>query len=120
MTYIPSETFPVAPFLPADEWWEKELAASRASAKALLATGKPPAAPVLSTTQPHYTTLKPEPIDVIEGWGFDKNFYRANAIKYIARAGRKDASKEGTIKDLEKAISYLRREINALNGNPSW
>jgi hypothetical protein len=68
--------------------------------------------------QPHYATLTPEPIEVIEKWGL--NFYRANAIKYIARAGKKDATTEGTIKDLEKAISYLRREANALRGTPGW
>lgn len=71
-----------------------------------------------TTNQSHYASMKPEPIEVVEAWGL--NFYRANALKYIARAGKKDTTKEGTIKDLEKAISYLRREVNALNGQPAW
>lgn len=64
----------------------------------------------------HYTALSPEPIDVIEAWGL--GFRLANAIKYIARAGRKDPAK--TIEDLDKAIAYLKRERNAINGTPGW
>lgn len=67
---------------------------------------------------PYYGSLKPEPIEVIEGWGL--SYARGNAVKYIARAGKKVATKEETIKDLEKAISYLKREINTLNGQPGW
>ena len=37
------------------------------------------------------------------------NFNRGNAIKYIARAGRKEGSE--TLTDLEKAKWYLEREI---------
>lgn len=76
------------------------------------------APPASITTQAHYATLKPEPIEVIEGWGL--GYVRGNAIKYLARAGKKDQSVEGTIKDLEKAITYIRREINTLKGSPSW
>lgn len=72
-----------------------------------------------TVTQKHYATLKPEPIEIIEGWAL--NWYRGNAVKYIARAGKKDTTVEGTIKDLEKAISYLRREVNLLrDGKASW
>lgn len=74
--------------------------------------------PAVVTAQTHYAGLKPEPIDVIDGWGL--NYNRGNALKYLSRAGKKDQSKEGTIKDLEKAISYLKREINTLNGKPGW
>lgn len=42
------------------------------------------------------------------------NFCRGNAVKYIARAGAKDESKE--IEDLEKARWYLDREIERLKG----
>ncbi len=69
-------------------------------------------------TQKHYAELTPEPITVIEGWGL--SYLRGNAIKYLARAGKKDQTQEGTIKDLEKAISYIRREINTLQGKPGW
>jgi len=37
------------------------------------------------------------------------NFCRGNAVKYIARAGSKDGSKE--VEDLRKAIWYIEREI---------
>lgn len=58
----------------------------------------------------HYTDGKIEVIDFIE----DKNlsFHRGNAIKYIARAGKKDQSKE--IEDLKKAAWYIDREIKRL------
>ena len=51
-----------------------------------------------------------EPIDVIIDW--DLNMCRGTALKYISRAGRKDKNKE--IEDLEKAIFYLKKEIETL------
>lgn len=57
----------------------------------------------------HYTFGKYEVIDVIEDWNL--NFRMANAIKYIARAEYKDKK----IEDLEKAVWYLRREIEKEN-----
>lgn len=58
----------------------------------------------------HYTDGKIEVIDFIE----DKklNFHRGNAVKYIARAGKKDKFKE--VEDLEKAAWYINREIERL------
>lgn len=55
----------------------------------------------------HYTDGKIEVIDFIE----DKKlgFHLGNAIKYIARAGKKDPSKR--LQDLKKAEWYLKREI---------
>lgn len=50
---------------------------------------------------------KYETIDVIEAWGLGVNL--GNALKYVSRAGRK----EDTVKDLEKAIWYLNREVSA-------
>ncbi len=47
-------------------------------------------------------------IDVIEAWRL--NFHLGNAIKYILRAGRKPG--EHFADDVEKAIWYLRRELN--------
>lgn len=58
----------------------------------------------------HYNMGGVEVVDAIDAWKL--NFHRGNAIKYIARAGRKDASKE--IEDLEKAAYYLNREIQRL------
>lgn len=54
----------------------------------------------------HYKALDPEPIVAIEGWGL--GFCLGNAVKYIARAGRKT---ESPIDDLKKARWYLDREI---------
>ena len=55
----------------------------------------------------HYTDGKIEVIDFIEDKGL--GFHLGNAIKYIARAGKKDPSK--AVEDLEKARWYLDREI---------
>jgi hypothetical protein len=61
----------------------------------------------------HYNDGKIEVIDFIE----DKhlNFHRGNAVKYIARAGKKDKSKE--VEDLKKAQWYIEREIKKLEEN---
>lgn len=65
----------------------------------------------------HYTDGKIEVIDFIE----DKNlnYHRGNAVKYIARSGKKDHAKE--IEDLQKASWYINREIDRLmaSDNPS-
>lgn len=58
----------------------------------------------------HYASLYPEPITVIEGWGL--GFHLGNAVKYLARAGRKDPDKE--IEDCRKAIWYIERHIQSL------
>jgi hypothetical protein len=62
----------------------------------------------------HYNDGKIEVIEFIE----DKQlgFHLGNAVKYIARAGKKDPAKHS--EDLEKAIWYIRRKIeiySALN-----
>lgn len=61
----------------------------------------------------HYTDGKIEVIDFIE----DKklNFHKGNAVKYIARAGKKNPEKE--VEDLQKAIWYLNREIMRIQRN---
>ena len=58
----------------------------------------------------HYTDGKIEVIEFIE----DKKlgFCLGNAIKYIARAGKKDSSKE--IEDLKKALWYINRRVKEL------
>lgn len=55
----------------------------------------------------HYTDGKIEVIDFIE----DKKlgFCLGNVVKYVARAGKKDPSKE--VEDLKKARWYLDRRI---------
>lgn len=61
-------------------------------------------------TPRHYTELTPEPIEVIEGWGL--GFCVGNAIKYLARAGRKSPDAR---EDLAKAVWYISREIERLS-----
>jgi len=55
----------------------------------------------------HYTFGGIEVIDAIEAWALP--YHLGNCVKYIARAGRKDPSKE--IEDLKKARFYLDRYI---------
>ena len=50
-----------------------------------------------------------EVIKVCEAWGLNKDAYLFNVVKYVARAGKKDASK--TLEDLKKALFYLERRI---------
>lgn len=60
----------------------------------------------------HYNTGSIEVIDAIEDWGFGEGFNRGNAIKYIARAGKKNPETE--IEDLRKARWYIDEEIKRL------
>lgn len=59
----------------------------------------------------HYNKGKFEVIDVIEDWNVGFNL--GNAIKYIARCEHKGNKKQ----DLEKAMWYLKREIERVNTN---
>ena len=52
-----------------------------------------------------------EPIAVIEDWSL--GYHLGNALKYISRAGRK----QNTIEDLRKAVWYVNREIERLEGD---
>jgi len=54
----------------------------------------------------YYGSGATEAIKVIEDWGL--GFSLGNAVKYIARAGKKTPDK---IKDLKKALWYIEREI---------
>lgn len=58
----------------------------------------------------HYNSGKIEVIEAIEDWKLC--YHLGNSVKYIARAGKKDPSKE--IEDLEKAAWYLKRKIEKL------
>lgn len=55
----------------------------------------------------HYSPGIYETINVIREWGL--GFSLGNAVKYISRAGKKD--KDRYIEDLEKAIWYIREEV---------
>lgn len=56
----------------------------------------------------HYTSGKIEVIDFIEDQKLP--YHLGNAVKYIARAGKKDP--DTTIQDLRKAVWYLERHIS--------
>ena len=56
----------------------------------------------------HYTFGGIEVLDAIEAWRLP--YHLGNVVKYVARAGHKDPSKE--IEDLKKAQVYLERYIN--------
>ena len=51
-----------------------------------------------------------EPLDVILDWGL--SFCLGQVVKYVARAGRKGPP----IEDLRKAMVYLQKEIELLEG----
>ena len=57
---------------------------------------------------PHYTSGGVETIDFIEAK--DLNYRLGNVVKYVSRAGKKDTD---PVQDLEKAMFYLKREIEA-------
>lgn len=62
----------------------------------------------------HYAEgRKYEPKDVIRDWGL--NFNLGAATKYISRAGKKD----DIIQELEKAITFLHFEIDAVKAERS-
>ena len=58
----------------------------------------------------HYTDGKIEVIDFIEDKGL--GVHLGNAVKDIARAGKKDPAK--TVEDLKKAAWHINREIERL------
>lgn len=60
----------------------------------------------------YYNRGKIEVWEFIEDQGLD--YHTGNAVKYIARAGFKDPSKE--VEDLQKAIAFLERKIKVLSG----
>ena len=60
-------------------------------------------------SQAYYKIGGIEAIDVIEAWGL--GFSLGNAVKYIARCGRKS---DKVLEDLKKAAWYLNREIEKI------
>jgi len=98
--------------------WRDEKAAQQAEVKDNEGPVRKPkeaaAVPVVDMVNhpPHYTVGGIETIDFIEAK--DLNFRLGNAVKYIARAGKKEGV--DPIQDLEKAAFYLKREIDARKG----
>lgn len=54
-----------------------------------------------------------EPVKVIEAWNL--GWHLGDALKYIARAGKKDGNSE--LQDLKKAQWYISRKIKRLEEN---
>jgi hypothetical protein len=61
----------------------------------------------------HYSAGGFEAIKVIEAW--ELGFCLGNTVKYIARAGKKEGNSE--LQDLQKAMWYLDRRIQQLEGS---
>ena len=61
---------------------------------------------IKSTYTEHYSTTKDgfQVQDMLRHLGIDKDFCQANAIKYLARFGKKSGRNR---KDLSKAIHYI-------------
>lgn len=69
----------------------------------------------------HYLKMGVEPWDVIDSWKTSARcgFYRGNALKYLMRAGTKGDDENRTaaaVEDLKKAIHYLSKLIEVLEG----
>ena len=64
--------------------------------------------PDLVNHPPHYTAGGVETLDFIEAK--DLNYRLGNVVKYVSRAGKKNTD---PVQDLEKAMFYLKREIEA-------
>lgn len=63
----------------------------------------------------YYASMKPETIEVIEGWKL--NFNLGNVIKYISRHNIKPG--EDPLEALQKASWYLTREVERLQKEKS-
>ena len=94
----------------ARHWWQRKarrkavLDASRVVREVMgaVASGQVSVPSVGHGVSDHYTEgRRYDPIAAIDAWGLD--FHLGNALKYVARAGRKD----DTIQDLRKAAFYL-------------
>lgn len=60
---------------------------------------------------PHYGgDVTHEVAKCLESWGLESDALLWNAVKYIARSGKKGSAR----KDLQKAVWYLSRRIDTL------
>ena len=53
-----------------------------------------------------------EVIKCLEAWGLERDALLWNAVKYVARSGKK--IDQPTLKDLKKALYYLKRRVEKL------
>ena len=71
-----------------------------------------PDAPASDPINPaHYKVGGAEVIDIVEHLPYNAG----NAVKYLARAGRKDPAKH--VEDLKKALWYTQRELDRIQGD---
>ena len=101
----------------ARHWWQRKarrkavLDASKAVREAMevVASGQGRTSHIRHGVSDHYTFGRAyDPIAAIDAWGLD--FHLGNALKYVARAGRKD----DTTQDLRKALFYLEHVASRL------
>ena len=99
----------------ARHWWQRKarrMAVLEASmvvheAMGVVASGQVSTPSIDRGTSGHYTEGRVyDPIAAIDAWGLD--FHLGNALKYVARAGRKD----DTVQDLRKAAFYLDHVVS--------
>ena len=73
--------------------------------------------PIDNVNHPKHYTSDPSGVECIDIVKY-RDFCIGNAIKYLWRAGLKEDSalsqKDKTIEDLEKAIFYIKKEIELL------
>jgi hypothetical protein len=71
----------------------------------------------------HYTQLRVQPWEAMQAWMSDEEFIgflRGNAIKYLARAGKKAPNEVGSrLEDVQKAQHYLTKLVDVLSGTQS-
>ena len=101
-----------------DEYWKRVDEGMRGFNKPLTTTQKAIAkklglannqypATDLINSPPHYTDGGVQTLDFIEAK--DLNYRLGNVVKYVSRAGKKNTD---PVQDLEKAMFYLKREID--------
>ena len=90
-------------------WGEYTVELARAVNVAQEETNEVPADAI---NPPHYQGFSngAQVVDITEHLSFN----RGSAVKYLARAGKKDPAKE--IEDLEKSLWYTQRELDRLKG----
>ena len=73
---------------------------------------------ILGTYDQHYSTTEDgfQVQDMLRQLGIDKDFCQANAIKYLARYGKKNGKNR---KDLLKGIHYIVLLMSSEDGNLS-
>lgn len=87
-----------------DKWTKEDLAAGKAPVVG--SDGSRESVHYGGADNPHET------VKCLEAWGLESDALLWTAAKYISRAGKKDG--ESPLKDLKKALFYLKRRVENL------